>query len=628
MRMRLRRFGGRWQIVTLLLMAVATRPARAIYIDEQQNWSLRARVYSQFSVRAQDSTGDTLPETKSGQLVQNRNFFNPELDAKLTDYLNFMKDGSLNWLVPDELRGRVAGWLFYDGIYDYGSSQFGQAQSVINSTFNNFTANPRHAWFLEGASFECPVRDGGSRMPCVVARRTPPPGQPFADVFAVFPGATVKSARDEYAHQERVNEAYLSYSKGPVFLRVGRQAISWGESDTIAILDQNNPFDLTLGAPGVFEDLDEARIPLWTLRGSLNLFDTLGPLSSGFVEAYWVPGDLDANTGFLPIPGASPYSIPQVDPQELIPSLVPGGPPIVNAQVVLLDRVPGKKFSNSRWGVRTQTVVARDYTVSAWFYTTFPNGPVPQSLGLTTLAPQQGLTPVTQPNLFTIQTVHFLTPVVGVATTFFSEPLDGIIRLEAEYFNREPAFIPTENVSVQPTNINPPSDRNLLKQFTTPGTVPRADYLRWELGFDRFFFVRPINPTNSFTFVGAMVGSWNVTETFTGDDFRQNGQLKPIPANPNHPWGTESTDYVDLYPVEVFFQGTLQTDYMHGKLQPRVTYIQNVIGTYGVLPSIVYRWSDSLLFQLSAVKIGGQFSGLGFFADRSQVSARVTYQLN
>ena len=41
-----------------------------------------------------------------------------------------------------------------------------------------------------------------------------------------------------------------SYAKGPVFFRVGRQAISWGESDTVAMLDQNNPFDLTLAAPG------------------------------------------------------------------------------------------------------------------------------------------------------------------------------------------------------------------------------------------------------------------------------------------------------------------------------------------------------------------------------------------
>ena len=57
--------------------------------------------------------------------------------------------------------------------------------------------------------------------------------------------------RDIYAHQARVNELYLSYSKGPFFLRFGRQSISWGESDTIALLDQSNPFDITAGGAGL-----------------------------------------------------------------------------------------------------------------------------------------------------------------------------------------------------------------------------------------------------------------------------------------------------------------------------------------------------------------------------------------
>src|SRR5206468_196389 len=69
----------------------------------------------------------------------------------------------------------------------------------------------------------------------------------------------------------RINEAYVNVARGRLFLRLGRQAISWGESDTIALLDQSNPFNLTLGLPGVFQDIDEARIPLWTVRGTWSL---------------------------------------------------------------------------------------------------------------------------------------------------------------------------------------------------------------------------------------------------------------------------------------------------------------------------------------------------------------------
>jgi len=62
-------------------------------------------------------------------------------------------------------------------------------------------------------------------------------------------------------------------------------------------------------------DLEESRIPLWTLRSSYNLFETLGPLSSGFVEAYWVPGWIDTEVGYLPMITASPYSPRGRNPQ-------------------------------------------------------------------------------------------------------------------------------------------------------------------------------------------------------------------------------------------------------------------------------------------------------------------------
>src|SRR5581483_4128527 len=104
----------------------------------------------------------------------------------------------------------------------------------------------------------------------------------------------------------RINEAYVNYSKGPLFLRIGRQAISWGESDTIALLDANNPFNQTLGIPGVFQDVDEAWIPL----------------SSAFAEAYLVPGSIDTTVSQVPLPLASPYSPPQPDPQALVNGLI------------------------------------------------------------------------------------------------------------------------------------------------------------------------------------------------------------------------------------------------------------------------------------------------------------------
>jgi hypothetical protein len=589
--------GGRWWVAATLLTLGFAHAAVAIYLDEGQNFSLRARIYSQASIRTKDSQPGTVPTTKTGQLVQHRNFYNPELDAKLTPYTHWMKGTFLDWLAPDDFDFRLAGWGFYDGIYDYGSRQFDQSQRVINSTFDDFAARPKTAWILEGAAY-----DGNAKS-----------------VATIYPGASIQRPRNIYANQNRVNELYLNYTKGPVFVRLGRQFISWGESDTVALLDQNNPFDFTLGAPGVFQDIEESRIPLWTVRSSVTLFDTLGPLSSGFIEGYWVPGDIDQTTGYLPMRTASPYSPRGTDPQQQIPSI--GNIPLSPAQFVLLDRVPQKHFEQSRYGVRLQTVVNRAHTVSAWWYTTFPS-PVPQALGLVRTAQLCQVGSSMQPcQLSTTQTVHGLTGVVGLADTFFLEPVDGIIRMEAEYFIGEPSFIPQ-------VNLNITDALHALDPITKAGKVPKANYLRWELGYDRFFFVRSLNPTNSFTFTAAAVGSWNLDETSLNGDFKQQGQFKQEYLS--KPAGTPPTpeDFVDQKVVEAFGQMHLQTDYLHGRLAPAVTYIQYVRGTYAILPAVTYRWTDWLLFQLSYVQLGGEYQQIGFFRDRTQLSLRATYQLN
>jgi hypothetical protein len=537
-----------------------------------------------------------VPSTKAGQLIQHRNFFNPELEAKFTSYTSWMKGSFLSFMAPDDFSGRLAAWGFYDGIYDYGTGQFNTSQKQINASYPNVNARTG-AFYLEGEHVNTSTKGG--------------------TLATIYPGAQVQNPRDIYTTQRRINELYLNYSKGPVFVRIGKQAISWGESDTIALLDQNNPFDITQAAPGLFEDLDESRIPLWTLRTSLTVFDTLGPLSSGFVEAYWVPGQLDNNTGILPLLTASPYSPRGQDPQALVRQVAG---PFLKAQFVLIDHIPRKTFSSSRYGFRAQTVVNRFFTVSGWFYTAFPSQPPALSHGLTRVAGADS-------QLFTTETVHDrITPVFGLANTFFFEPLDSIVRMEAEYFNREPSFIPETNLGV-----NAASAKNPLLVITgcTPSAVTgkskcslaRASYLRWELGADRFFFLRALNPTNSFVWVTALVGSWNMDET-SQKDFRFSGQRKPG-ATGNNP-----DDFVQQKKVEVFGQTHLQTDYVHGRLSPAITLIAYARGTYAVNPTVQYRWTDSLLFNLNFIYIGGEFQSLGFFRDRGQISARVTYQLN
>jgi len=259
-----------------------------------------------------------------------------------------------------------------------------------------------------------------------------------------------------------------------------------------------------------------------------------------------------------------------------------------------------------------QTIVARAYTVSAWFYTAYPSQPPPLSHGVTKLDGGQ---------IYTVETIHNkLTPVFGLSNSFFLESLDSIVRMEAEYFNREPAFVPNINLGVNNETVTNP-----LKVLTNCNNekcrVARASFLRWELGLDRFIFIRPLNPTNSFTWITAVVGSWNMDET-SEKDFRYYGQTKPGAT------GNGPNDYVQLEKVEAFAQTHIQTDYLHGRFTPSATVIVNKRGTYTLNPDLLYRWTDWLIFDLNLVHIGGAFQGIGFFRDRDQISLRATYQLN
>ena len=71
-------------------------------------------------------------------------------------------------------------------------------------------------------------------------------------------------------------------------IRLGRQFISWGETDGLRLLDVINPQDSTFAppvAPNLF-DLDETRIPTWGIR----MLYTAIPASSTTLELVALPG--------------------------------------------------------------------------------------------------------------------------------------------------------------------------------------------------------------------------------------------------------------------------------------------------------------------------------------------------
>ena len=190
--------------------------AQAYFLDSTRNFDVRLRAYSQLAVAA-ESTREEPPTISPGDLLSHRNFYNPEFDAKLTDYVGWTRGvPGLSLFSPDEFKFHFAWWGFYDGMFDYLSPKWREALRAVPRTrqsssddipgettrFNDENKNPRH----------------------ILGRRN------------------------------RINELYLDYNKGRFFTRIGRQSIAWGEADAIVFMDVINNFDLTMGVPGVHPD--------------------------------------------------------------------------------------------------------------------------------------------------------------------------------------------------------------------------------------------------------------------------------------------------------------------------------------------------------------------------------------
>jgi hypothetical protein len=582
------RSGRALAAVAGMVVVLWSGTALAITFGPKNAIEIRGKVYTQYTVATEESQEYTQPDINPGDMKQWRTFYNPELEVDFRSLI-----GAQGWV--DELEGRAAVWGFYDAIYDLGPERYAQNLGRTKQTKNTLGNDATTAFYSWGHSVAAALQNRGQR----------------------------RDGREFYGRRVRVNEAYVDVAKGPFFARIGKQAISWGEADTVGLLDANNPFDVLI-QPGLQIDLDEARIPLWTIRSTYELFSTLGPLSSGFLEAYWVPGWLDVETGFLNIQGVSPYSQP---------------PPIQGPAIQVYQLLPQYGLENSRWGAKFQTVINRDYNLSVWFYRAFNLVPIPVLAGIS-----QEVSPGV-PGYVTSVTNQKLNNVWGAAMSWYSDILSSIVRTELELFQDEASFLAYKAIGSV-----------VASGFQTPGRFQGANVLRGELGVDYNFFLPLLNPSSSFLMVSSIVFEANLDET-DNKDFRvpiikpsaierelaggltagQNAgpscdnKNTPPPDQP----GLSRCDFVNQDPIEAFMQATVRSDFMHGRLTPQLTTIGTFRGALTFAPSVVYRFNDNMLFDVKYINThtfgsgdNGYTKGVGLNRDRDQFWVRATFQLN
>ncbi len=149
-----------------------------------------------------------------------------------------------------------------------------------------------------------------------------------------------------------LRELYVEGRAGPVWLRLGKQQVVWGQADGLKVLDVVNPQTFR---EFILPDFEDSRIPLWMA----NVEVPVGPTT---LQLLWIP---DPTTHDLPRPGAAfAFTAPRL--------VGPRAPAGVDVQLRAADRPDA--FRGSDLGTRLAWR-AGDWDLTAnylWHYEDVP----------------------------------------------------------------------------------------------------------------------------------------------------------------------------------------------------------------------------------------------------------------
>lgn len=584
-----RRMQRWWHCVSLsvgIVLFVGRGTAGAIFLDQEETLRLNGRVYNRTAYATEDAAQNTRLQIpySNWNLLQNRTFIQLELRHNLTDLIAGRYTGLLSFLQypltplrvldPDDLDYFVTYRGEYDGVWDYGPDVFSEEYPLLADCAPITKAKKRHP------------RD--------------------------FLGCTRLDTRRRLRHRHRLFEAYVNYTKGPVFLRVGRQNLSWGETDVFRLLDQINPLDASFG--GFLVPLDERRVPLDMLRGVYG-FGSRGPFAEVNLEGYVALDDEVAE----PVPTGSPWSTPN--------------PPGIKSFV----KKPARNLTDARGGGRVIGVLG-DFTFSvAHFYTYLdvatlrvmtPTKKPPINLGEFEAAVRAGQTARFLVDHFNANVLFPKVQISGATVSFSVPRLYAVVRGEFAYFYAEPFFLnsaPNQILGPALTGQITPGYRQVGTDPVTgapllryKNDIDRSDVVRWSLGLDINRYIRVLNPSQSF-FISAQAFGTHILDfdstplTSVVDAFGFAHFSVPV-RDPNR----NNQAFVNLDPYQIINTLLISTSYRSGVISPSLAFFYDWQGAWVVQPGVTFV-RDPFRLTLQYNYIDGQFNGIGFLRDRDNV---------
>lgn len=576
----------------LLLLLLSHGTAHGLFVDEAQTLRFNGRVYNRAAMTVEDSAQNTRIQTpyNSYNLLQDRTFIQMELRHNLTDLVAGSYKGALSflqyplwplqWLQPEDLSYFVTYRGEYDGVWDYGPDVFSEEFPLLSDC--------------------APLNKSKREHP----RR--------------FPGCTRLETRDRLRHRHRLFEAYVDFTRGPLFMRIGRQNLSWGETDAFRLLDQINPLDASFG--GFLVSLDERRLPLDMARVVYS-FESVGPFSELNLEGYGVLDDKVST----PVPTGSPWSTPN--------------PPGIKGFV----KMPAKNFTDARGGFRI-TARLGDFTLSAAHYYTFLDTPMvrvvtpemkpPVNLFEFDAAEAAGNTARFLVDHFQANILYPKIAISGATASFGLPRFYTVVRSEVAVFWREPFF-----KNSGPLNLLGPvlTDGEITAGYKRVGVdadtgsplltykndIDRSHVVRWSVGLDINRYFRFLNPQQSVIISGQMFA----THVVNFDDTPLTsvlpygfGHVSVAVRDPHR----RNEAFVNVDQHQFVNTLAISTSYRAGVIAPRLVFFYDWQGSWLVQPQVTLI-RDPFRLTLQYNYLDGQYNGIGFLRDRDNVIVQLEY---
>lgn len=574
--------------VRSLVVGLVLWPAllHARFLDESQTLRFNGRVYNRTAMAVENAGGNTRLQTpyNSFNMLQNRSFIQVELRHDLVDLVEGSYEGTLSalaplfkpfqWLQLEDISYFITYRGEYDGVWDYGPD-------VFSERF------PLHS---------------NCGQPSKQKRTSP----------RQFAGCSRVNSRRSLRMRHRLFEAYVDLSWEFLFLRIGRQNLSWGETDAFRLLDQINPLDASFG--GFLVSLDDRRVPLDMVRAVYS-FEDVGPFSELNIESY---GAFDKNIS-SPVPVGSPWSTPN--------------PPGMRSVV----KKPAQNFKDTRGGFRITARVG-ELTLSAAHYYTFLDAPEvrivtprtrpPISLAAFEQAVNAGLASQFIVDHFQANVRYPKIAISGLTASFPVPKWYAIIRSEAAVFWDEPFFKNSGATHLlgpvlsggqitpgyRQVGIDPITGSPLLAY---ENDIAHSHVVRWVLGIDINRYIRALNPQQSFIISGQMFGTHIV-------DFNDTSLASAGPYGFGHfaiPVSEPSRQNRSLVNIDQHqFVNTLSisTSFRSGVIKPQLVFFYDWQGSWLVQPGVTLT-RDPFRLTLQYNYLDGQYNGIGLLRDRDNL---------